>query len=232
MSNFVAIIPNPRGGDTVLHGEDENSLTSIVESLYPEWPYEIIPHDKRDDRINTSVGKDRKSKSKFTSDEFKVHQFMGTVLNYTPASNVGAYNSQRDGMVNILSIAAYRYSVYNATTHHHLARVFDIGVGDEQYVVKVTGNAVTEYYHVNGIYNGVKRFAVAHDVDTHEVIEYYEPGENGIHKFSLQGELLAVTNGNIAELTPSQTSGVPQNVLRKSFAWSQKPYGLILEYIE
>lgn len=232
MSNFVAIIPNPRGGNTVLHGDDEDSLALIVESLYPEWPYEIIPHDKRDDRVNTSVGKDRKNKSKFTSDEFKVHQFMGTVLNYTPASNVGAYNTHRDETVNILSIAAYRYSVYNATTHQRLARVFDIGVGDEQYVVKVSGNAVTEYYHINEVYDGVSRFAVAHDVDTHEVIEYYEPGANGIHKFSLVGELLATTNGNVSELTPEQTATVPQNVLSKSFAWSQKPYGLILEYIE
>lgn len=232
MSNFVAIIPNPRGGNTVLHGEDEASLAATVESLYPDWPYEIIAHDKQDDRVNTSVGKDRKNKSKFASDEFKVHQFMGTVLNYTPASNVGMYTTRRDEMVNILSIAAYRYSVYNATTHQRLARVFDIGVGDEQYVVKVTGNEVTEYYQVNGIYNGIPRFAVAHNVDTHEVIEYYEPGANGIQKFSLQGELLAVTNGNISELTPEQTSGVPQNVLSKSFAWSQKQYGLILEYIE
>lgn len=132
--------------------------------------------------------------------------------------------------------AKYGYSVYNCTTKSELSRVFEVEDGDTTYLVKVgLDGAVLELYKTG--YQDYDWVAVD-KANPDNILEVYKMDPDGkrITKYDLDNNVLAVTHlGSFGDMPDAIQRTVFMSFfkLRGSiWAWSEKAYGLIVEYKE
>lgn len=128
----------------------------------------------------------------------------------------------------------YAYTNYNATTKQDISHVFSAKDGEKNYLIKVSGDSVTEWYETNVEVNGAVRSWVSYDLETDQPIEYYElQGYTANWKYDLSGNFIVATN------FCSGSQGIPEDKLsllddfiykHRAVAWSDKAYGFIVEY--
>lgn len=127
----------------------------------------------------------------------------------------------------------YNYSVYNATTKEYLSDVFAAVDAENSYLIKVSNGEVTEWYHQNQVYNGVKHLYLSLDVNTDEVLEYYDLiSPSLMHKFLLDGTFVVATQmGNYSSIPADKTSMLDDFEFKEWItAWSDKSYGFCIEF--
>lgn len=127
----------------------------------------------------------------------------------------------------------FNYRVYNATTEENISEVFLAEDGVDSYLIKVSGNQVTEWYQKNGQINGVTYDYVSLDLITDQPIEYYVITGSIMSKYSLDGTLIVTTTLLGYQSIPEDKKPLLDNFqyINNIFAWSDKYYGFIVEYV-
>lgn len=132
----------------------------------------------------------------------------------------------------LVANCSYLYSVYNASTKETIAQVFISG----NYLVKVFNDNSVEFYVKDYIHNGFKYDYVSFGSGI-TPLEYYKANENG-NSFSKYD---IVTNEKLVDTYSGNYHSIPEdkkqllsdfNNNHAIFAWSDKSYGFIVEYIE
>lgn len=120
----------------------------------------------------------------------------------------------------------YSYSVYNATSKEVISHVFRA----EEYLIKVAGEAVSEWYKQDGEINGIRYSYISLDLDTGTPIEYYNVDGPVMSKYDLSGNQVVSTHF-FAPVPEDKAVLLDDFSHRESiFAWSDKDYGFIVEF--
>lgn len=126
---------------------------------------------------------------------------------------------------NLVKTPKYILSYHNINTKRDMAEIY----GSGQYFLKIWEGVILEYYIANVEVNGIKYAYISMDKDTKEIYDYYEYVENGIRK---------MTDNTVVRF--EGFSDLPQEYIEKAeyfqykeyvIHWTEKPYGIILEYI-
>lgn len=125
----------------------------------------------------------------------------------------------------------FNYRVYNATTEENISEVF-VAEDSNYYLIKVSGNQVTEWYQKNGQIDGITYDYVSLDLITDQPIEYYIITGSLMSKYSLDGTLIVTTTLSGYQSIPEDKKPLLDNFsyINNIFAWSDKYYGFIVEY--
>lgn len=133
-----------------------------------------------------------------------------------------------------ISEVTYFYTVYNATTKTIISRVFECSEGGINYLIKVSSGQVTEWYKANTEFNGSVKLFVALDVNTDEVIEYYETQAGVVTKYSTDGTPIVTTIWCGYDAIPTDKKQLLADFSFKDTiqAYSDKSYGFCVEFSE
>lgn len=129
-----------------------------------------------------------------------------------------------------ISEVGYLYSTYNATTKQISSRVYTA----ENYLIKVSGGAVTEWYERDGTYQGAQHLFVALDVVTDAPIEYYDYVDGVTKKYLLDGTFVVDTVSCAYDtLSNDQKLSLADFRFKTMvYTYSNKTYGEVYEFRE
>ena len=130
------------------------------------------------------------------------------------------------------------HTVYNLTADRLWARVFRYSDSDGSFwLIKVKEGVVTDWYKKSATVNGTQYSWVTFDLNTGEPLETYTADLNGVlHKTVLSNPDAPVVSTTFAkyDTLPQEYKTLTPDWMDKNsiFAWSEKSYGKIIEYIE